>query len=99
MIFSARGFMLSAGAGDESRPPSAAEHRRGEGELSNSFKSNKILASKKFPNKSEKDAHWEIERLKAESKNYKKRNSRNRGVHRKKKDNYIYFKLKGNIYS
>ena len=27
------------------------------------FVGNKILASKKFPNKSEKDAHWEIERL------------------------------------
>lgn len=30
----------------------------------NSFKGNKIYASKKFPNKSEKDAHWEIDRLK-----------------------------------
>ncbi len=29
-----------------------------------SFKGNKILASKKFPHKSEKDAHWEIDRLK-----------------------------------
>lgn len=28
------------------------------------FIGNKILASKKFPNKSEKDAHWELERLK-----------------------------------